>query len=328
MSAPDATCTPAPGDAVTASVPVAVASNTFSNDDSLRAALSARFPAAFYNHTGRVLAGEELVAFLRPGAAAIMGLERIDAALLDACPSLRVIAKFGVGLDNVDLPGCAQRGIAVLSTPGVNALAVAELTLGLMIGVARRIAIATHHLKSGRWVRHGGVQVLGKRVGLIGLGNVGRQTARVLRAVGCQVLAHDLLDLREYCAVHGLEQCTFDEVLRQSDFVSLHVPLTGRTRSLIRRDQLRAMRPTAFLINTSRGGIVDEDDLADALEQGVIAGAATDVFAEEPTRNTRLLALDNFIGTAHVGGNSREAIHAVGTAAIENLLRHFALTAT
>lgn len=305
--------------------PVAVASNTFSNDATLRAALSARFPAAYFNPTGRILAGTELIDFLQGGTAAIMGLERIDAALLDACPALRVISKFGVGLDNVDLPGCARRGIAVLSSPGVNAPAVAELTLGLMIALARRIAVGTHHLKSGRWVRDGGVQVLGKRVGLIGLGHVGKATARVLQAVGCSILAHDLLDLGAYCAAHRIEQASLDRVLAESDVVSLHVPLTPATRSMIRRPQLSRMKPTALMINTARGGIVDEADLADALEAGTIAGAASDVFAEEPTRHARLLGLESFIGTAHIGGNSREAIHAVGMAAIENLLAHFGL---
>jgi phosphoglycerate dehydrogenase-like enzyme len=304
---------------------VAVASHTFSNDEALRAALSACFPAAYFNPTGRILAGAELVEFLRSGTAAIMGLERIDAALLDACPELRVISKFGVGLDNVDLPGCAARGVAVLSTPGVNAFAVAELTLGLMIALARRIAISTHHLKSGRWVRNGGVQVLGKRVGLVGLGHVGKQTARVLQAVGCSILAHDLLDLSAYCAAHGIERGSLDQVLGESDVVSIHVPLTPETRSMIRRPQLRRMKPTAFLINTARGGIVDEDDLADALQDGTIAGAASDVFADEPTRHARLLGLETFIGTAHVGGNSREAIHAVGMAAVRNLLAHFGM---
>lgn len=306
---------------------VVVASNTFSNDEALRAALSARFPEAAFNPTGRILAGAELVDLLRGGTAAIMGLERIDAALLDACPQLRVISKFGVGLDNIDLDGCARRGVAVLSTPGVNALAVAELTLGLMISLARRIAISTHHLKSGRWVRNGGVQVLGKQVGLIGLGHVGRQTARVLQAVGCSIAAHDIRDLSAYCAEHGIERASLDQILAESDVVSLHVPLTPDTRGMIRRPQLHRMKPTAFLINTARGGIVDEDDLADALENGTIAGAASDVFTDEPTRNARLCGLETFIGTAHVGGNSREAIHAVGMAAITSLLKHFGMEA-
>lgn len=303
---------------------IAVASNTFSNDLALRKALIAHFPEASFNPTGRVLAGRELIDFLAGAPAAIMGLEQIDAALLDACPRLTVISKFGVGLDNVDLAYCARRGIAVLSTPGVNASAVAELTLGFMIAASRRIALGTHLLKSGRWVKHGGVQALGKTVGLVGLGHVGKRTARLLQSVGCPVLAHDLLDLRDYCTAHDVRFCALDELLAESDFVSLHVPLTAATRGMIGRAQLARMRPSAFLINTSRGGIVDETALAEALESGRLAGAASDVFAEEPTRNARLLALESFIGTAHIGGNSREAITAVGLAAIENLVAHFA----
>lgn len=302
---------------------IAVASHTFSGDARLRQALSAHFPDACFNGAGRMLEGGELADFLADSPAAILGLERVDAALLDRCPRLAVISKFGVGLDSLDLALCAARGVTVLSTPGVNSLAVAELTLGLAIALARRIALGTHLLKRGLWVKNGGVQVFGKTVGLIGLGHVGKQTAAVFRGLGCPVLGHDVLDLRAYCAAHQLGFASLDEVLATSDVVSLHVPLTAATRGLIGAAELARMKPGAFLINTSRGGIVDEEALAEALERGHLAGAASDVFAEEPTRNARLLALESFIATPHVGGNSREAIAAVGTAAIDNLLRHF-----
>jgi len=306
---------------------IVVANPTFAGDPLLRERLSAHFPRVEFNATGRILAGTELVELLRGATAAIIGLETVDAAVIAACPQLQMIAKFGVGLDNIDLAACAARGIAVRAAPGANALAVAELTLGFMIALARRIAIGAFDLKAGRWIRNGGTQLFGKTVGIIGLGNVGKQTARVLGAVGCTVLAHDLLDLRGYCSEHAIRFCSADEVLRESDFVTLHVPLTPATRSLIGRAELARMKPTAFLVNTSRGGIVDEDALADALERGALAGAASDVFAEEPTRNARLLACPAFIGTPHVGGNSREAIHAVGMAAIDNLVRHFTAAA-
>lgn len=302
---------------------IAVASHTFSGDARLREALWAHFPDACFNGTGRMLEGRELADFLADSPAAILGLERVDAALLDRCPQLAVISKFGVGLDSIDLALCAARGVAVLSTPGVNSLAVAELTLGLAIALARRIALGTHLLKRGLWVKNGGVQVFGKTIGLIGLGHVGKRTAAVFRSVGCPVLGHDLLDLRAFCAAHQIGWASLDEVLAASDVVSLHVPLTAATRGLIGAAELARMKPGAFLINTSRGGIVDEDALAEALERGQLAGAASDVFAEEPTRNARLLALESFIATPHVGGNSREAIAAVGAAAIDNLLRHF-----
>jgi len=299
---------------------VAVANPTFASDATLRAALLARFPDAYFNPTSRILAGAELVDFLAQATSAIVGLERVDAALLDACPRLRVIAKFGVGLDSIDLPGCARRGVRVLSTPGVNALAVAELTLGFMIGLARRIALATQQLKHGQWIRNGGVQLFGRTVGVVGLGHVGKQTARVVQAVGCPVIAHDVLDVGAYADAHAIRCASLGELLRDADVVTLHVPLTAATRGLIGAAELAAMRPGAFLINTARGGIVDEDALADALTSGALAGAAFDVFAEEPTRNARLLALDSFIATPHVGGNSREAIHAVGLAAVANLV--------
>lgn len=299
---------------------IAVANPTFASDATLRAALLARFPDVAFNATGRILAGDELRDLLAGAAGAIVGLERVDAALLDGCPQLRVIAKFGVGLDSIDLAGCAARGVQVRSTPGVNALAVAELTLGFMIGLARRIAIASHQLRHGRWLRDGGVQLFGRTVGVIGLGHVGKQTARVVQAVGCPVIAHDLVAQPAYCAAHGIRACGLDELLRDADVVTVHVPLTPATRGLIGRAQLAAMRPGALLINTARGGIVDEEALADALAGGGLAGAASDVFVDEPTHHARLLGLDNFIATPHVGGNSREAIRAVGMAAIDNLV--------
>lgn len=302
---------------------IAVASNTFSDDETLRDALLARFPNAYFNRTGRILAGEELVTFLARGEAAIMGLEKIDAALLDASRQIRVISKFGVGMDNVDLARCAELGIPVLSRPGVNAFAVGELALGLMLAVARRIAVSTHLLKTGQWVKKPGVQVFGKKVGIIGLGHAGKATARAVQGVGCSVSAYDILDLRDYCDSHGIAFVSLDTVLRESDFVSLHVPLTPITKSMIDREALAKMKPTAYLINTARGGIVDEDALSDALEAGRLAGAGFDVYAEEPTRNARLVGMEGFAGTTHVGGNSREAIRAVGMAAIENLLAHF-----
>lgn len=299
---------------------VAVANPTFASDELLRGALREHFPDAQLNTSGRILAGAELGDFLAGATAAIIGLERVDAALLDACPQLRVIAKFGVGLDNIDLAGCAARGIAVHAAPGANALGVAELTLGFMIALARRVAIMNAEVKAGVWLRNGGTQLFGKTVGIIGLGNVGKQSARVLQAVGCTIVAHDILDLRAYAATHEIWWRAPGDLLREADFVSLHVPLTPATRGLIGRTELRAMKPTAFLVNTARGGVVDEDALADALADGTIAGAASDVFAEEPTRNARLLALDNFIATPHIGGNSREAIRSVGMACVRNLV--------
>ena len=302
---------------------VAVASHTFSNTQMLRNALLEHFPNAYFNPTGEMLAGHELRAFLEGGNAAIMGLEKIDSVLLDANPQLTVISKFGVGMDNVDLAYCSKRGVSVLSSPGVNALAVAELSLGFMIALARRIAISTYHLKEGRWVKNGGVQLFGKRVGLIGLGNVGKKTASILQAVDCQVMAYDIEDLAAYSRSRSIQFCSLERVLRESDFVSLHVPLTPRTKLMISHPQLKMMKSSAFLINTARGGIVDETALVEALRSGTIAGAASDVFADEPTNNTELLSLDNFIGTAHVGGNSQEAVQAVGMAAIRNLLDYF-----
>jgi D-3-phosphoglycerate dehydrogenase len=303
---------------------VKVTSPSFSRDPDLRAALSARFRRVTFNETGGPLAADGLVRFLADADAAVVGLERVDEALLARTPRLRVIAKYGVGLDNIDGAACERHGVTVGWTAGVNALSVAELTLTLMLSLMNQAFRRAAELRAGAWNKRGGVLLSGRTVGVVGLGHVGREVMRLLRPFGCRVLGNDVVDRSAWCAAEGVVPADKETIWRTADVVTLHVPLTAETRHLVDERVLACMRPEAVLINTSRGAVVDQNALEQALAAGRIAGAALDVFAAEPLIDAGLLALPNLICTPHIGGASREAVLAMGRAAIAHLEAFFA----
>ena len=299
---------------------VAVASHSFSKNPILRRELLARHPNVRFNETGLpLMRRDDLIALLRGHDRAITGLEVLDEAVFDAVPELRVVSKYGVGLDMIDLAAARRHGVSVRWTPGVNRQAVAELTIAFMIALARRLVALAQAVKAGGWTHPGGRQLSSSIVGIVGCGHVGQEVARLCRAFGATVLACDIRSYDEFYRAHAVTPVTLDALLTESDIVTLHVPLDRSTRGLIGRRELALMKPTAHLINTARGGIVDESALAQALVGGRLAGAAFDVFDEEPPTNTELLSLSNFIGTPHIGGGTSEAVLAMGRAAIEGL---------
>ena len=253
----------------------------------------------------------------------VVGLERIDEALIARVPHLRIIAKYGVGLDNIALAACAARRIAVGWTPGVNAAAVAELTLTLMLGLATGAFARAAELRDGAWNKRGGVLLSGRTVGVVGLGYVGREVVHLLRPFGCRVLGNDVVDRSAWCTAEGVETVDQDTIWSTADVVTLHVPLTADTHHLIDDRVLARFRPEAVLVNTSRGKVVDQAALQRALVAGRIAGAALDVFESEPP-TTRRCSGSTLIATPHIGGGSREAVLAMGRAAIAHLTRFFA----
>lgn len=249
----------------------------------------------------------------------IVGREPVNSRLLSSAKNLEIVSKYGVGLDNVDIAACDAHGVKLVHRPGVNAQAVAEHALGLMLGLARKICEGSRHLFEGRWLKNGGVSLSGKTIGIIGYGHVGSALAPLVRSFGCQILAHDILDKSEQLSTLGGQSVSLKELLTLSDFISVHVPLTQKTLGLIGRAEFELMKPTSFFINTSRGEVVDESALKWALKSGEIGGAALDVFSEEPFADHELLSLANFIGTPHTAGNSKEAVWAMGQAAVEEL---------
>ncbi|MBO1075795.1 phosphoglycerate dehydrogenase [Roseomonas marmotae] len=298
---------------------VAVLSRSFSKHPVLRAELQAKYPQALFNDTGRTLAGEELIAFLRGHDAAVVALEKIDDATLAALPDLRIISKYGVGLDNVDLAAAARRGIRVGWEGGVNRRSVAELAIGFMIAGLRGVITSHEEIKAGTWRQYRGRQLGAVTVGLLGFGHVGRDVAGLLRAFGTRVLTHDIRDVSAPAAELGVEVTDLDTLVAQSDVISLHIPNTTATRNIFGADRLAAMKPGAVLVNTARGGLVDEDALKASLASGHLSAACFDVFAFEPPQDMELFNTTGFIGTGHIGGSAEEAVVAMGRAAIAGL---------
>jgi len=250
---------------------------------------------------------------------------RFKQRVLDASPSLRMISIWGTGTDNVDLDTCRARGVLVTNTPGVNANSVAEQTLALMLAVARQIPAMDRGTRDGKWPRAMLVQLEGKTLGVVGLGAIGSRVAMLAKAFGMNVLATAWRGDDGRAAAIGARFVDLETLLRESDFVSLHLRLNDETRGLVSRERLALMKPSAFLVNTARGGLVDRDALVDALENKRIAGAGLDVFHEEPVRSDdRLLTLVNVVLTPHNAGTTEEVI-ALGLArTIENVERFLA----
>jgi phosphoglycerate dehydrogenase-like enzyme len=298
---------------------IVVASPSFARNATLRAELSARYPGVTFTPNTGVVGGDQLIALLRGHQRAIVGLERIDDEVLAAVPELRVISKYGVGLDGIDIEAMVRRGVKLAWTGGTNRRSVAELTVGFAIALLHRVPEADTALRRGEFRKWVGVQLTGRTVGIIGCGFVGQDLVQLLAPFGCRVLAHDIRDYADFYRAHHVTPVRLDQLLRESDIVSLHVPLDRTTTGMIGAAELATMRAGSFLINAARGGLVDEEALAVALESGHLAGAACDVFTLEPDANPRLLALPTFLGTPHIGGSTHEAQLAMGRAAIDGL---------
>jgi phosphoglycerate dehydrogenase-like enzyme len=298
---------------------VAVASHSFPKNPTLRRELLERYPSSVFNESSAPLSGPALISFLRGHHKAITGLESLDEAIFTAVPELRIVSKYGVGLDMIDLAAARRHGVSVRWTPGVNRQSVAELTIAFMIALSRNLLPLAREMRDGVWTHGGGRQISSATVGVLGCGNVGQSVARLCRAFGARVVAHDIKRYDEFYCQTGVTPVGLDALLRESDFVTIHVPLDASTRGMIGQAELSAMKPSAFLINTARGGIVDEAAVKRALVEHAIAGAAFDVFESEPPADTELSSLTNFVATPHVGGSTTEAVLAMGRAAIEGL---------
>ena len=291
------------------------------HDAGLRSELEAAVGRVTYNETGRPLSSSQLAALLPGVDGFIAGLDAIDAAALVVADGLRVVARYGVGVDNVDLAAAAARGIVVTNTPGANARSVAELTVALLLLLARPVLRAAAETRAGGWPRLPGLSLAGKTVGLVGFGAIGRQTARLLAGFDCRLLAYDPLLNEATAAALGVRPAGLDELLAASDFVSLHAPVTPATCGMVNVAFLARMKPGAALVNTARGELVDEAALLDALTSGRLRGAALDAFAAEPPGGDNpLLALPNVIATPHMGAHTDGATTAMGRMALADCL--------
>jgi len=246
-----------------------------------------------------------------------------DKQLIDAAPGLKVIARAGAGLDNVDRKYAESKGIKVINTPAANLLSVAELTIGLALSLLRHIPEADRTTKQGLWERKRleGYEISGKTWGIIGFGKIGHLVAGLLSGFKCKVITYDPYLNKEAAASVGVTPVSLEDLLKTADIISIHVPLMDSTRGMIGARELGLMKKTAIIINTSRGGIIQEKALFDALSQKKILGAALDVFEKEPPAGSPLLELDNLAVTCHLGASTAEAIQRVGGELVEKLLK-------
>ncbi|KIL97713.1 D-3-phosphoglycerate dehydrogenase [Paramagnetospirillum magnetotacticum MS-1] len=298
---------------------IAVASRSFSKHPVLRAELLERFSDATFNDAGVSLSGEALVAFLDGHDGAITALERLDGPLFDALPRLKLIGKYGVGLDMLDLEAMRSRGVRLGWTGGVNRRSVSELVICMAIALLRHVPKGNLEVRAGGWRQLQGRHLSERTVGIIGCGHIGKDLTLLLKAFGCRVLAHDIRDFSEFYAAHGVEKVGLEDLLAQADVVTLHLPFDATTANILSAERLALMRPDAVLINCARGGLVDEAALKAMLTEGRLAAAGLDVFNGEPPTDRELLNLPNFLATPHIGGSAEEAVLAMGRAAIAGL---------
>lgn len=267
---------------------------------------------------------EEVMAGLVAGVdALIVGVDRVTRRVVEAgAPTLKIIARNGVGYNNVDLDAAAEHGVAVTVAPGASAVSVAELALGLMLTLSRSIACQNQCIQSGGWERPMGTELYGRTLGILGVGTIGSEVARRARALGMSVLACDILPNHTFAAQVGFPYVPLEELLQGSDILTLHVPATPETRGIIGRAALARMRPGALLINTARGELVDEHAVRGAILSGVLGGYAADTLLREPPLpGDPLLGLDRVVLTPHCGAYTRQAVERCGIMVAEEVLR-------
>ncbi|MCJ8294561.1 MAG: phosphoglycerate dehydrogenase [Oceanospirillaceae bacterium] len=263
---------------------------------------------------------EELIPFMQKCDYVIVGLDKISDAVLSQCPNLKVISKYGVGLDNIDFEACDKYGVEVVFPKGVNKRSVTEEFLGATLSLLRNLYVTSNLLKNGEWLVQGGVQLTNKTVGIIGVGHIGKDIIDILKPFNCEVLVNDIVDQSDYYKSMGVTEVSKEELFRKSDVITIHTPLSTDTHHLINSDSLALMKNTALVINLARGGIIDEEALKQALLNNTIGGAALDVYEVEPAVDLELLHIPNLMCMPHIGGNAKEAVEAMGMAAILNLI--------
>ena len=268
---------------------------------------------------GQKLAEAQLLTLVGDIDALICGEDEVTAKVIDAAGQLKVISKFGVGVDKIDVAAATVRGIAVCNTPGANSESVADMAFCLLLGAARQLPRTDADVRKGLWQSIIGCELYQKTIGIVGLGKVGKAVARRAKGFSMRVLGFDAYPDAKWAASEGVSLVPVDTLLREADFVSLHLPSLPTTRGFIGDKELAIMKTTAYLINTARGDIIDEEALYAALRDGKLAGAGLDVFAQEPpSRSSPLLGLPNVVLAPHISAHTVEAINNMGVMSAQN----------
>ncbi|MEI6288928.1 MAG: phosphoglycerate dehydrogenase [Chloroflexota bacterium] len=291
------------------------------NDARLKTELEAQVGEVIYNPTGKPLSSKDVASLIKGVDGYIAGLDVIDEEALKNADKLKVISRYGVGVDSVDLKAAAARGITVTNTPGANSVSVAELALGMILCLARQIPEADKAVHEGKYPRLTGVSLEGKTIGILGLGAIGKQLARRLSGFDCRIIAYDPFPDMTFAEKNQVKFASLSEVAAQADFLSLHLPLLPETKLLVNETFLYKMKKGSCLVNTSRGEVVDETALFNALQSGQIKGAGLDAFSvEPPDPSNPLLSLPQVIATPHLGAQTDGATSNMGWFAMKDCL--------
>lgn len=303
---------------------IAVITPLFSRSAQLMQELTSIFPDVKHNADNTLKTKADLIAFLEDVDGAIVGREEIDDEILSACPKLKILSRYGVGLDNLDLDAMKERGVHLGWTGGTNSNSVAEITLSFMLSLIRNLHVATTLFKQHIWKVNGGSELTGKTIGLFGFGNIAKRVVELLVPFHCTILVYNRTHNEEEALKYGITYASKERILEEADIISIHLPLTPESKNLFSTSEFKAMKKSAFIINTARGGIIDEEALKVALKTGEIAGAGLEAFLVEPPHDWELIDLPNLVCTPHLGGNSKESILAMGYSCIGHLKTFFA----
>lgn len=272
------------------------------------------------NNTGKSYSEEELLNIIEDVDGIIVGLDPVTRRVLERGKKLKVISKYGVGVDNIDVAAARELGIKVTYTPGANNESVADFAFALMLTLGRKVNELDEIVRSSKWEKRIGIEIYGKTIGIVGTGAIGKGVARRARGFNMEILAYDIYKDEAFANQIGMKYVDKKTLLEKADIVTLHVPLTDEMYHFIDSEELNMMKSSAILINTSRGGIVNEDALYDALKNKVIAGAALDVYEKEPPTDSKLLELDNILLSPHCGASTVDATNRMGVMAVEGLV--------
>lgn len=303
---------------------LAIASPSFCRDEALVSEAGSLARRLVTNSTGERLGEADLIRFLKESRAdaLIIGTDSLTASVLDSAPHLKAIGKYGVGLDRVDLEAIKRKGIFFGYQSGVNKRSVSELTLCFMLGHQRNIFRSITRMQNAEWTKDGGSQLSATTVGIIGFGHIGTDLAEILRPFQCKLLVHDILDKSKEASKFGALQVSYEDVIKNSDILTFHVPGGAATHHMFGEREIKMSKPSALVINTARGSVIDFDATAAAIRERRLGGFASDVFPKEPLLSSHFKVKDGFYFTPHIGGNATEAVLAMGRAAIDGL-KHY-----
>jgi len=273
-----------------------------------------------FNTTGKPLHEDALAPLLDGCDGCIAGLDYYTAKVIESSKSLKVISRYGAGYDRVDLAAAKANNVIVCNTPGANAQAVADLTFGLLLCLARNLHVLDRKTREGEWPRSNGIELYGKTIGILGLGAVGKAVAKRASGFSMKIIAYDPAIDREYAEANGVISTDFDTVIREADCLCLHMPLNDETRGVISSDVMKNMKKGAFIVNTARGGLIDEAAAYELLTCGRLGGMGLDVYEEEPPKITPLFSLSNVVFTPHTAAHTAEATANMADMSVQNLI--------